>query len=78
MDDIKIYTLQNCGYCGQVKKHLKNKGISFEEIVITENADAKKFMKERGYTGVPVTVIGSIEILGPNLDKIDSALNQNK
>lgn len=74
MDKIKIYTLPNCGYCQQVKKHLSKKGVEFEEIIVTQSQDAKKFMKERGYTGVPITVIGTEEVTGLNFDKIDSLI----
>lgn len=76
MDKIKIYTLPDCGYCQQVKKHLSKKGVDFEEIVVTQSTDGKKFMKERGYTGVPVTVIGNEEVTGVNLEKIDSLIKQ--
>ncbi len=72
MSKIKVYTLPNCGYCKQLKKHLDKNNIEYEEIVVTESADAKKFMKDRGYTGVPVTVIGTEEIQGLNIEKIDS------
>ena len=71
---VKIYTMPACGYCKQVKRHLSKYEIPFEEINLKEDKDGQKFMNERGYTGVPVTVIKGEEVVGFDLDKIDQLL----
>ncbi|MDO4553622.1 MAG: glutaredoxin family protein [Lachnospiraceae bacterium] len=71
---VKIYTMPACGYCKQVKRHLSKHEIPFEEINLKENKDGQKFMNERGYTGVPVTVIKGEEVVGFDLDKINALL----
>lgn len=72
--EVKIYTMPACGYCKQVKKHLKKNGISYTEINLKEDKDGRKFMNDRQYTGVPVTVIDDTEIVGFNIDKVDEVL----
>lgn len=73
-DIVKIYTLPGCGYCKQVKKHLNKNNIPYQEINLKEDKDGKAFMKARGYTGVPVTVIGKEEIVGFDLDRVNELL----
>lgn len=72
---VKIYTMPACGYCKQVKRHLSKHGIPFEEINLKEDKDGQKFMNERGYTGVPVTVIKGEEIVGFDLDRVNKLLD---
>jgi glutaredoxin len=71
---VKIYTLPSCGYCKQLRRHLTRHHISFEDINLKEDKGGQKFMKERGYTGVPVTVIDGDEIVGFELDTINERL----
>lgn len=73
-DEVKIYTMPGCGYCKQVKRHLMKHGIPFQEINLKEDKAGQKFMNERGYTGVPVTVIQGEEIVGFQLDRVDQLL----
>jgi flap endonuclease-1 len=51
---IKIYTTPNCSYCDKAKKFFANEGIEFEAVDITEDEDAMKLMREKGFMGVPV------------------------
>lgn len=73
-NQVKIYTLPACGYCKQVKRHLDKHNIPYQEINLKDDKDGKAFMKARGYTGVPVTVIGDEEIVGFDLDRVDKLL----
>lgn len=72
---VKIYTMPACGYCKQVKRHLSKHNIPFKEINLKEDKDGQKFMNERGYTGVPVTVIKGEEIVGFDLDRVNKLLD---
>lgn len=71
---VRLYTLPDCAYCRQIKEYLKSKGLSYEEINLETDADGQAFMDDRGYTALPVTVIGSHEISGFRLDKIKEIL----
>mgnify|MGYP000131595892 CR=1 FL=1 len=61
---MRIYTLPGCSYCRQVKEFLADNGISYEEIDLDSDMQGQAFMDSRGYTALPVTVIGSHEISG--------------
>ena len=71
---VRIYTLPGCSYCRQVKEFLADNGISYEEIDLDSDMQGQAFMDSRGYTALPVTVIGSHEISGFRLDKIKELL----
>ena len=51
----------------QRKEFLRQGGISYEEINLAEDKAGQAFMESRGYTGLPVTVIGAEEIVGYNM-----------
>ncbi len=72
--DVKIYTLPGCSYCSQVKDYLSRNNITFEEINLETDTEGQAFMDSRGYTALPVTVIGAHEISGFRLDKIKELL----
>ena len=42
---------------------MRQGGISYEEINLAEDKAGQAFMESRGYTGLPVTVIGAEEIV---------------
>lgn len=71
---IRIYTLPDCSYCRQIKNYLDDKGMSYAEINLKTDEEGQAFMNDRGYTALPVTVIGSHEISGFRLDKIKEIL----
>lgn len=73
--EIKMYTVPGCGYCKTIKQHLKKRGFEVTEIDLSVDEDGQNFMDLRGYTGVPVTVIGEQEIVGFKMEDIDEALD---
>jgi glutaredoxin len=50
---LTIYSKPNCPYCQLTKAFLNRKNISFEEIDITANADAKSLLVTAGHKTVP-------------------------
>ncbi len=78
--DVIVYTTPVCPYCRMVKEFLRNKGIGFEEIDVSNNQDLQQEVKNTsGQTGVPVTVVkkenGSEEVIvGFDQEKLDAAL----
>ena len=71
---VRIYTTPGCSYCRSVKEFLRQSGISYEEVNLAEDKAGQAFMESRGYTGLPVTVIGAEEIVGYNMPRIKAAL----
>ena len=43
-----IYTQSLCGYCDAAKQLMKECGISYNEISLDNDQDAKNLMKEKG------------------------------
>lgn len=46
--NIKIYSKTNCPYCVSAKMWLKNKGYTFEEIVMDNDRERQKFYESVG------------------------------
>jgi len=59
MNKITVYTTgPSCGKCTMTKIMLKNKGIEFEEVVITANPAAYEYVtSDLGYSMAPVVVV---------------------
>ncbi len=75
-DTVKIYTQPGCSYCTKTKEFLGAHHIPYVEIDLSTDKEGQAFMDSRGYTALPVTVIGTDEIAGFRLDKIESLLHQ--
>ena len=74
---VKIYTTSTCVYCKGAKEYLKEKGINYEEINLSENPDRiQEMVQVSGQMGVPVILIDGRIIIGFNRGAIDEALNQ--
>ncbi len=71
---VRIYTMPGCSYCRSVKEYLREIGMEYEEIDLSTDEKGKAFMNQRGYTALPVTVIGATEISGYDMPKIKAAL----
>ena len=61
-------------FCNQVKEHLSQKGIKFQERDIAQNSGALADLKKLGYMTTPVIVIDGSVIVGFDADKIEQAL----
>lgn len=66
MKPVVIYTTNYCPYCVGAKMLLTQKGASFEEIDVTNNADLRDEMTEKaqGRKTVPQIFIGEIHVGG--------------
>lgn len=59
---ITIYTTNTCAYCVMVKKWLKSKGLTYEEVNLEEHPERQAEMMElSGQMAVPVTVVADNE-----------------
>ncbi len=66
MKKITIYTTTYCPYCVKAKKLLDRKGLSYEEIDVTDRADLREMLvaKSGGRKTVPQIFIGDHPIGG--------------
>lgn len=71
---VRIYTMPSCSYCRSVKEFLRGVGVDYEEFDLSHDKAGQAFMKLRGYTGLPVTVIDGEEIVGYDMPRIRAAL----
>ncbi|MDQ0456507.1 glutaredoxin 3 [Rhizobium paknamense] len=65
MASVLIYTRQYCDYCARAKALLKGKGVDFQEIDATGNAELRAEMVEKsGRNTFPQIFIGGAHIGG--------------
>ena len=75
MKQVKVYSTSYCPYCIKAKQLLKSKGIPFQEIDLTNNAELRdQVSSETGHQTVPMIFIGDHFIGG--FDSLNS-LSQN-
>ena len=63
-------------FCNQAKEYLSQKGLSFQERDIAQDASALADLKKLGYMTTPVIVIDGAVIVGFDADKINKALHE--
>ncbi|EGS30886.1 MAG: glutaredoxin family protein [Peptoniphilus sp. oral taxon 375] len=71
-----VYTSSTCPYCTMAKDYLEEKGVDVEERNVQTDAAARSELMEKGYTGVPVIVIGDEEIVGFDKAKLEKILDK--
>ena len=73
---VKVYSTPNCPWCHKTKEFLSENNISYEDINVAENEDARNEMIEKsGQMGVPVIDINGRIIIGYDVEQIRKALN---
>ncbi len=71
MTKVKIYSTSACPYCTTLKEFLKERGVEFEEIDVSQDEKAMKEMVEKtGQMGVPVMEIDGEIVIGFDRGKI--------
>ena len=55
---ITVYSKPACVQCEQTKKQLSRVGLSYEEVDLTQDAEAMKKVQELGYRQAPVIIAG--------------------
>lgn len=71
-----IYTSSTCPYCTMAKDYLKEKGVDFDEKNVQTDAEARSELMAKGYTGVPVILIGGEEIVGFDKARLEKILDK--
>jgi glutaredoxin-like YruB-family protein len=73
---VKVYTTPTCPYCTALEEFLKERGIEFEEIDVSQNEEAvKEVIEKTGQMGVPVVEIDGEIVVGFDREKISKLLN---
>ena len=76
MEKVTVYTSNTCPYCTMAKDYLKDRNIAFEEKNVQTDSAARQELMAKGYTGVPVIVIGEEEIVGFDKKRLDALLDK--
>ncbi len=77
--ELVVYTTLTCGQCWVLKSWLKRKRITFREIDIEDDAEARRFVRAAaaGYMSVPTVVLPSGRVLiEPSSRDVDAALTE--
>jgi glutaredoxin-like YruB-family protein len=68
---VKVYSTPTCPYCVTLKEFLKEKGIDFEDIDVSQNREElENMIKKSGQMGVPVVEIDNEVVVGFDREKI--------
>lgn len=78
--NITIFTTSTCAYCDMVKRWLKAKNYTYNEVNVEDNPqEGERAFKLSGQLSVPVTLIETTDkvsvVIGYNIGKMMSALN---
>jgi len=68
---VKVYSTPTCPYCVTLKEFLKEKGVDFEDIDVSQNREElENMIKKSGQMGVPVVEIDNDVVVGFDKEKI--------
>ena len=67
---ITVYTKPSCVQCNATERALLKAGLSYEEVDLTNDADALEWVKTLGYQSAPVVLAGEDHWSGFRPDKI--------
>lgn len=74
---VKLYTTEACPWCVKVKNYLKGKDVSFEELNVQDDMEARQEMVSKSkQMGVPVLDINGDIIIGFDKKAIETALDK--
>ncbi|PIQ89105.1 MAG: NrdH-redoxin [Candidatus Omnitrophica bacterium CG11_big_fil_rev_8_21_14_0_20_42_13] len=74
--NVTVYSTPSCPYCIKVKEFLKQNGIEFQNIDVSQDhAQAEEMVRKSGQMGVPVIDIDGKIIIGFDKGKIKQALD---
>ncbi|MFN3909780.1 MAG: glutaredoxin domain-containing protein [Candidatus Anstonellaceae archaeon] len=72
---VEVYSTPTCPYCHMLKQYLKSKGIEFEDIDVSKNIEAARYMvSQTGQMGVPQININGYWIIGFDRARIEYIL----
>ena len=69
---VRLYTQNNCPYCVMMKEKLDGWGMNYQLINVSENLEAKSFLKDRGHRTVPLLYYNEKQINVLNTNKYNT------
>lgn len=76
MHTVTVYSTPTCPYCIRLKNYLKEKGVSFTSIDVSDDKPGlDKMVSISGQMGVPVADIDGKIVVGFDKEKIDKLLS---
>ncbi len=73
---VKVFSTPTCTYCVTLKKFLKEKGVEFQDIDVSQDEAAlKEMVAKSDQMGVPVIEIDGQIVVGFNKAKLMELLN---
>lgn len=74
-DKVTVYSSPSCPYCIRAKQFLKDNGVAFEDIDVSDDKEkAQEMVKKSGQMAVPVLEIDGKIIVGFDEGSIKDAL----
>lgn len=67
---VTVYTLPACVQCDSTKRLLTRNEIPYNEVDLSEDADALSMIRELGYSAAPVVMAGDEHWSGFRPDKL--------
>lgn len=61
MNKVTVYTTIDCPQCMMTKQYMDTLGIQYETIDVTDNDEAREYVKQLGFQSLPVVVAESGE-----------------
>jgi len=72
---VTIYSTPTCPYCRQAKDYLTGKGVTFTDLDVATDLEARNAMVKRsGQLGVPVIEVDGQVVVGFNRGRLDELL----
>lgn len=72
---VTVYSTPTCPYCTYAKEYLKEKGVAFEDVDVSQDRTrAMEMVQKSGQMGVPVIDIGGEIVIGFRPDVFDQLL----
>jgi len=79
MPKVRLFTSPSCPFCYSLKDFLKEKGIEFEEIDVSQDEKARdEIIKKTGRLEAPIIEIDGQIVVGFDKEKICKLLNINE
>lgn len=67
---VTVYTKPDCVQCDSTKTLFKNLGVAYQEVDLTQDAQALRTVKEAGFRSAPVVIANGEAWSGFNEEKI--------
>lgn len=67
---VTVYTLPACVQCDSTKRVLTRNGVEYQEVDLSQDADALSMVRELGYSAAPVVMVGDEHWSGFRPDKL--------